>query len=391
MVNIITISDKILINKTKNTVSDYIAEILFRNNFKINSRIVLSCNDKLQNLSFQKDEIYIFITQKQDNLNNRLSEFFDSPLQVNDFIKNEITNYYKNINEPLNSDAIKSWQIPIDSRAIITSEAKEQGYLIDKNGIAIFVLPLNNDTQGMFETSVLPYILEHKIQKFKSNTIKTFGLSEDNLKTILKDIIDNKYKVSVNIFSNGLSNDIILKAKDTNEHLDTLTRTIYQKLDKFIYTVADIDLVQTLQKLLCDKNIKLSIIESISGGTIINNFNPETRKKFINRCCVIENKEQVNKLFNISNEIEDNIAEMTYHMAEHELNISKPDLVIVTNGEYQLHKAITYIAIGDKNKIDIYKNVFIGTEDEILNNIKNSALFYAIKKIKENDFVFYNK
>ena len=84
MVNIVTLSDKILINKSKNFLSEKIAEILFKNNFRINSRIVLSCNDDLKSLSFNSEEIYIILTQKIDICSENLSSVLNVPLQVDE-------------------------------------------------------------------------------------------------------------------------------------------------------------------------------------------------------------------------------------------------------------------------------------------------------------------
>lgn len=392
MVNIVTLSDKILINKSKNFLSEKIAEILFKNNFRINSRIVLSCNDDLKSLSFNSEEIYIILTQKIDICSENLSSVLNVPLQVDEYIKTEVNNYYKSINEPVDSYSIKTWQIPQGARAIINSGSNHHGYLIDKNEKLIFVLPICNDTYSMFENSIMPYLLEHKTQKFKSNSIRTFGLAENNIRSVLKDLINNKSKVSVNIFSNGLNNDIILKAKETNNNLDLITRDIYQKLDKFIYSVTDLNLTQTFEKLIYDKDIKFSIVEAISGGNLVSNFAKITRSQYIDRCYVIDNQQSLKQVFGLDDNTND-ASEITYMIAERALATSKSDLIIVTNGIFDnnSNKSITYIAIGDKNKIDIYKNIFFGNEEEVINNITNSTLFYAVKKIKENDFVFYNK
>ena len=50
--------------------------------------------------------------------------------------------------------------------------------------------------------------------------------------------------------------------------------------------------------------------------------------------------------------------------------------------------SVCYIAVGDKREIHIYKNVFTGTFENIIENILTASYFYLIKKLKKNDFHF---
>lgn len=392
MINIITLSDKIIINKSKNELSDYISEKLFKNNFRIGSRLVLSSSNNLSSLELKPQEIYIFLAQKNFAVSNKLCETFNLELSDNAYVKQEISNYYKTINEPLDSETIKSWQMPAIARAIVNPNSKFQGYLVDYNNILVFVLPLEfSAATSMFDNSVLPYLLENKPEKYKSNAIKTFGLTESNILDIIKPEIANKYKVSVNIFSEGLCNDIVVKAKESNNNIEQITRQIYQKLEKFVYSVTDLSLTDIFEKALKDKDVKITFIEIISGGCIINSLSNEIKRDNILVSYVTNNSAFICDTFNVTNAQNISKAEETYDIAVNALKLTKSDLVIVTNGEIITNKAETYIALGDRNKIDVYKNNFSGTKVEILKNIKNSTLFYAIKKIKENDFVFFNK
>ena len=49
---------------------------------------------------------------------------------------------------------------------------------------------------------------------------------------------------------------------------------------------------------------------------------------------------------------------------------------------------LCYIAVGDKREIHVYKNMFKGNSNEIIESVTMASYFYIIKKLKKNDFHF---
>ena len=72
-------------------------------------------------------------------------------------------------------------------------------------------------------------------------------------------------------------------------------------------------------------------------------------------------------------------------------NTVKPnDVVLVTCGDIQDDKNVCYIAVGDNEGIHVYKNSYGGSKKQIVNTISKCAVFYLVKKLKQND-LFFNK
>ena len=71
---------------------------------------------------------------------------------------------------------------------------------------------------------------------------------------------------------------------------------------------------------------------------------------------------------------------------------SNADIVVASVGNLDENNGsnmgLSYIAVGDKKEIHIYKNIFNGSHKEIIDNITIATYFYLIKKLKKNDFHF---
>jgi len=78
-------------------------------------------------------------------------------------------------------------------------------------------------------------------------------------------------------------------------------------------------------------------------------------------------------------------------MAKGLLENCPADIVVSTTGYASSSSpredgGLVFIGVGDRKRIDIYKNRFSGTREEIIETASNAALFYLIKKLRKNDF-----
>ena len=65
------------------------------------------------------------------------------------------------------------------------------------------------------------------------------------------------------------------------------------------------------------------------------------------------------------------------------------DIAVATTGYAgEESNGESYIAIGDKNAIHVYKNIFCMQRENAIDNICKAANFYLIKKLRSNDFYF---
>ena len=74
------------------------------------------------------------------------------------------------------------------------------------------------------------------------------------------------------------------------------------------------------------------------------------------------------------------------------LEKTKADIVVSITGYASGTKdgqgGLVYISVGDKNEIHVYKNVFSGSRQEIIDIATKTAYFYLVKKLRKKDFYF---
>jgi len=124
----------------------------------------------------------------------------------------------------------------------------------------------------MFENKILPKIVK-KFKLIKNNwiTIRTTGIYESKLYTILSDEIKNsrnKYKISFLPHYYGVDIRIAVENHKYSKRINSFIDIIKKPISKYIYGY-NVDTVPgTLFNLLLSKNISLSIAESCTGGLI---------------------------------------------------------------------------------------------------------------------------
>lgn len=402
MVDIILISDKILMGKQINKVSAYFAETLFKHNFRIGEHRIVSNIDNIEDLLEKKKagDIFIFLVEKSNSqLNEKLGKICNSEIIDNPFIKNCIYEFYRKKNCPLEKESENEWKIPKNARAILNPNNITQGYILENKDVIYCVLPLNEqDARQMFGDVVLEYLLSNQKKKYKNFTLKTFGLSAENLKNLLNQYIKNKEKVTINLFEKNNGVDIVIKAQEENNSLDEIAQKIFVKLDKYIYSVEDVPISQVAYNLIKLNNLKISFAETITGGKLSAYFLAQEDKAidYIVESIVAPNKKSKKDLLNVDETLieqeGENSVKVVYQMATNLLKQSQSDIVVACVGnsvaQENLPAGLCYIAVGDKREVHIYKNVFMGSHNEIIESILNACYFYLIKKLKKNDFHF---
>ena len=392
MVHIFTFCEKTLICKKENKSASFLCENLFKLNFMIDEVCIFPSKFDYERITLKNKDIYFFLMQKtSSSLNAYLSNLSGTNIETNEMLKKVTTEYYSRKNLPMDKDAENEWQIPKTAVAITNPNGKTQRYVLKIAETTIFVLPNSfNEFEPIYNDCLLSYIEDNYAIEYDSETYKTFGLSEELLTSALKDQIQNKAKVSVSIFSKGLYNDIVIKAKNGNDKFNLYRQTIFDKLENYIYAVQPISMDSYLETFLLSCNSSIVVVGDVSINQIFNNIGVDVINSYVSSIIQLPNKkakEQFGIDINQINQFGESSAEVAYSLAVKALEkCDNCDLVLSCLIGFENNKAAAYIALGNKLKIDIYKNQFFGSKQEIIENVTQTAKFYLIKKLKSRDY-----
>ncbi|MDY3659235.1 MAG: CinA family protein [Eubacteriales bacterium] len=225
----------------------------------------------------------------------------------------------------------------------------------------------------------------------KNNIYKCFGISKSDAMSLLSSLLEQQNGVDVNISGEGLLCDIEISANDSNIYFYDYTREIFEKFSQFVYAETDLSLEETVFELLKLKKYKIATAESLTGGEIVASLikKNENASEVVSEGLVLYSlNSKINRLALSENNANVGV-QTTYDMAQSLLSTSEADIVVASSGHLKPSSSdygLVFLAIGNRERVDVFKNKFSGTRQEIIETATQASLFYLIKKLRKNDF-----
>lgn len=260
------------------------------------------------------------------------------------------------------------------------------------NSLEIAFADFGDGDLKLFDTMVLPVILSKSGTKYFKHIIKTYGISVDDVKDLLKNISRAKAHVQIDYLSIRSLNEIVIKYSDnmSKSDVDTIIQEIKNLLGKAVYAEGDITLAKKAFDLLNSTKKTIAIAESYTGGMITSELVKIAKASNVLTEGIVSysNKSKIIRL-NVSPETiksEGAVSvETAYQMAVGLLNTGA-DIALATTGYAGpdgKEVGLCYLALGDSNGVHIYKNKFQGSREEIIKSGTENALFMLINNYRE--------
>lgn len=154
---------------------------------------------------------------------------------------------------------------------IIHSESKYKSNILYDNKIIVTMPGPPREMKWMWENHVKPYLMSFSNKVLSYKTIRTFGIGESKLETVLLPLIDNQTDPTIATYAKeGESSLRIASQRDTKEEADKAVSEMIEKVREIIgdkiYSTEDEDLNQVVGRMLIEKNLSISCAESCTGG-----------------------------------------------------------------------------------------------------------------------------
>jgi nicotinamide-nucleotide amidase len=241
---------------------------------------------------------------------------------------------------------------------------------------------------------VLPYFENKFNVKSKRLILKYFG-DLKKLNEVLKSAKDGKEGIQFNVTTlNGDTTVDLLFDGDMENVSRDFVREVVENLKENIYAEFDTTLGERLFDLLKLRKVKLSVAESFTGGRVVSELIKNSgASEFIDEGVVTYSNQSKMKRLSVKKIDLDTSGAVSsivaYQMAVGLLNGGECDLAIATTGiagpksdNTEKPVGLCYIAVGMRDGVHTYRYVFKGDREEITETAKNTALFLAIKKLK---------
>jgi nicotinamide-nucleotide amidase len=406
---IITIGDEILIGQTINSNAAYIGEKLTQNQVLVTGSSVVADDEKKIKAEFKRvfeENDLIIITgglgPTHDDITRKcIMEFFKSELVINNDVLSDIKKFFESRNRKLTKTNESQALIPKIAEPIRNNRGTAPGFWIEKGEKIFVAMPgVPYEMKGMIDNYILPRIHEKlKAMKpiFLTRNLLTTGIPESILFDKLGDLeqllqgaklafLPSQFGVKMRITA-------IEDSLETAQYkLDDIEQKMRLIVGRFIYGKGEENIESVIAKLLIDRNLKLSVAESCTGGLIATRLtNVSGSSKFFDRGVVAYSNAAKVELLKVD---EDAILkhgavslEVARQMAEGIKAISGTDIGLAVTGIMgptgaTFEKPIGLVYIGICDELICTAKEFRFGDDRLLNKDRSSQA--ALEMLRRN-------
>ncbi|MCT4618677.1 MAG: competence/damage-inducible protein A [Marinisporobacter sp.] len=279
--SIISVGTEILFGQIINTNTVYLSQELNQLGMNVYHHFTVGDNkDRLkETLEYALSKSDLIITTgglgpTQDDLTKEtIAQVAGKKLEMHKLSYEKICSYFKNLNRKMNENNIKQAYLPNDSIVLENRCGTAPGFIIEFDEKIVISLPgPPKEMKSMFE-SVKDYLKTKSKYTIYSKVLRFFGIGESSLETAIIDLINHQTNPTLATYAKTGEVSLRITAKAENEEkanqmISPVIKEIKSRLEEYIYSYEDEELVQVVAKKLLEKKISISFAESCTGGLI---------------------------------------------------------------------------------------------------------------------------
>lgn len=279
---IITVGTEILLGDIVNTNSRYLArelallgiEVYYQGSVGDNEERLLEAFGE----SLKRSDLVITTGGLGPTLDDITKEvaakYFGQKMELNQKSWDEIREFMSKLDKSPTENNKRQAYFPKEATILKNNNGTAPGAIFKKDKKTIIVLPgPPREMVAMFEESVRPYLESLTEDILVSKTLRLYGIGESKLETELLDVIKGQTNPTVAPYASDMEVTlrITAKAKSSEEAtklIGPMEESIRTRVGKYIYGEGDTSLDEVVSKILVEKNFKIAVAESCTGGMV---------------------------------------------------------------------------------------------------------------------------
>lgn len=348
---LISVGTELLLGNIVNTDAQYLSRRLADLGINVYRHTVVGDNSDRFNMALKEalERCELVITTgglgpTQDDLTKEaVASYFNKELVLHEESMASIEKYFINRKKELNEGNKKQAYFPKGSIVLKNNCGTAPGCIVEGESKRVILLPgPPKEMKEMFESSVVPYLMNFQDAVLVSKTLRIFGIGESLVAENIKEIIDNQVNPTVAPYAKDyeVTLRITAKAKDQSEGqslIEPVENSIREILGDSVYGTDETSLPKVVLALLERKYLTLSVAESCTGGLISSLLVScsGASRSFIEGAVTYSNRSKIKRLGVKAITLERHGAvsrEVAAEMAEGIAKISGTDIGISTTG-----------------------------------------------------------
>lgn len=372
---IITIGDEVLIGQVVNTNASFLGQRLSEIGIEVLRTVVVGDNyDEImrafKEYSSQFDAVLVTggLGPTHDDITKKVvADFFVANLVIDDSVLENVKERLARRNIPLKQVNRDQALVPEGCTVLMNHWGTAPGMLFEKEGKFFAVMPgVPHEMRNLMIEYLIPRLKTKVVgQVIRHRVLKTTGIAESSLYELLgnlDDILGGKAKLAFLPSQFGVRLRITVKA-ESEEEADSIASEIEAKIrdkaEKFIYSEGEVELEETVGKLLKEKGITIALAESCTGGFIshrLTNISGSTAY-FERGVVTYSNQAKVDLLHvpaeliaragAVSEEVAQAMAEGVRYISKTDIGVSVTGIAGPTGGTEEKPVGLVYIGLSD--------------------------------------------
>jgi nicotinamide-nucleotide amidase len=322
-----------------------------------------------------------------------LADFLGVELKFNEKLFLQISKYFANRKYEMPEKNRIQACIPAGTKGITNNAGTAPGIMAFKDGKILVLLPgVPVEAKLMFSESVSGQIASMgKSEVVITKKIKCFGVGESKIAEMLGDLMNRQRNPLINCTVSGgiITLYIVAHARDrrqADEMIENDATKLHRILGDFVYGRDDQTLAQVVGKQLVEKNLKLALAESCTGGLIAKMITDSAGASryftaglvtYSNRAKVELlgiDEELIEKNGAVSGQVAEAMVEAVRQKTDVDMSIAVTGIAGPSGGSADKPIGLVYIALNMGREITVQRYVFSGGREHIRERTALSAL-----------------
>ena len=278
--SIIAVGTELLFGQTVNTNATFLSNNLNLMGFDVMYHFVVGDNPerlkkKLAEAYSETDLIILTggLGPTQDDLTKELvAEYMGVEMYRDEQVVNDLYKFFEKRGRKMPENNLKQAMLPVGCTPFYNASGTAPGLALEKDGKVAICLPgPPREMKFLWEEFVRDYLEQFVEKKMYYRVIRTIGIGESDLETVLLPLIDGQTDPTIATYAKeGECTLRVASQRKTLEEAKFAVDEMISKIDKlcgeYIFSYDDENLNEVIVKILKEKNLKLASSESATGG-----------------------------------------------------------------------------------------------------------------------------
>ncbi len=278
--SILAVGTELLFGQTVNTNAAFLSRELNQMGYDVMYHFVVGDNparlkDKLTEAFDTTDLVLLTggLGPTQDDLTKEtVAEFMGADMYEDERVINELNEFFSARGRKMSENNLKQAYLPCGCVPFYNASGTAPGFALEKDGkIAICFPGPPREMKFLWDNGVKEYLEQFTDKKMYYRIIRTIGIGESDLETLLLPLIDGQTDPTIATYAKeGECTFRVASQRDTLEEAKAAVDEMIEKVNaicgEYIYSYDDESLNEVVVHMLRDRGKWLSSAESATGG-----------------------------------------------------------------------------------------------------------------------------